>query len=399
MLAGRGRDRDGDPPAGSRHARELAGGAAVVVDVLHHLGADHAVEAPVARRAGGRRRPGASRRASRGSRARACASASTASRSDRESRSRPTTRAPRSSAPKQWRPSPQPASRSRSPGRTSSRSRSTVSSTDHLLEDVDELRGGVAPSGRGARPARAPRGPCARSRSGSAAVRRSRRPSRARRAAERAARRWPSRADDLGQRPRRVRDHREPAGHRLARREAEALEERRHHRDPRRRVLLDELGDLEDMRFDDRTRSSSPKLRIRRGTSPWSGNAAVDDLERHVLGGSIESASSIVPMPFLRSSVRPTKSRSASFATSGDGPEDLGVGAVVDDGDVLLAGSRSSARSRSRDASLDRDDPVEPRRDVLLHQEREVERALHLLQRGAGRSRSPPRGRCGAGGG
>ena len=38
---------------------------------------------------------------------------------------------------------------------------------------------------------------------------------------------------------------REPAGHRLARREAEPLEERRHDRDLRRRVLLDELGHRE----------------------------------------------------------------------------------------------------------------------------------------------------------
>ena len=45
VLAGGGRDGDGHPPARLRHARQLARRGAVVVHVLHHLGADHLVEA------------------------------------------------------------------------------------------------------------------------------------------------------------------------------------------------------------------------------------------------------------------------------------------------------------------------------------------------------------------
>ena len=54
---------------------------------------------------------------------------------------------------------------------------------------------------------------------------------------------WAVGSHHLGQRAGGVGDHRQPAGHGLAGREAEALEEGRHHRDARRRVLLDQLVD------------------------------------------------------------------------------------------------------------------------------------------------------------
>ena len=99
--------------------------------------------------------------------------------------------------------------------------------------------------------------------------------------------------------------------------------------------------------------------------------------------GSMRQGLEQVPTPFLRSSVRPTKSRSASFSTSGMRAEELRVGAVVDHRHVLL-GDAEVALDLGARGLAHRDDAIEPGRDPLLHEEREVERALDLLRPGFG---------------
>ena len=66
------------------------------------------------------------------------------------------------------------------------------------------------------------------------------------------------------------------------------------------------------------TRFSSPNRLISRGTSPWLG-IRPSTIFKVTASGNIDKASNIVPMPFFRSSVRPTKSRSDSFSISGIG--------------------------------------------------------------------------------
>ena len=124
--------------------------------------------------------------------------------------------------------------------------------------------------------------------------------------------------DHLGQRARGVRDHGQPAGHRLAGGEAEALEEGRHHRRARGRVLRHQLGDLEHAVGAAPRARSSRWRRISRITSPSSGIRPSTILSVISLG-SRASASSRVPIPFLRSSVRPTKSRSVCLRVPGTG--------------------------------------------------------------------------------
>ena len=81
-------------------------------------------------------------------------------------------------------------------------------------------------------------------------------------------------------------------------------------------------------------------------------------------------------MPFFRSSVRPTKIRSVSFSRV-ERAEGLGVGAVVDHRHVLL-GHAEEALDLARGGVRHREDAREPRHHGLLHEHREVERALPL---------------------
>jgi hypothetical protein len=52
MLAGRGGNRDGEAAAGPKDPGQLSCRAVVVVDVLHDLGADRAVEVTIPKRKG-----------------------------------------------------------------------------------------------------------------------------------------------------------------------------------------------------------------------------------------------------------------------------------------------------------------------------------------------------------
>ena len=94
--------------------------------------------------------------------------------------------------------------------------------------------------------------------------------------------------------------------------------------------------------------------------------------------GSSESASIMVPMPFLRSSVRPTKSMSASFSTSGQGRKISGSVPLYTTGTSFSGNVEVALDLRARRLTH-RDDARKARRDLLLHEEREVEGALDLL--------------------
>ena len=83
------------------------------------------------------------------------------------------------------------------------------------------------------------------------------------------------------------------------------------------RVLAHELGQLEEASLE-RDAPLEPELRTSVGTRPCAGMRP-STIFSVTCAGSSEIASSSVPMPFFRSSVRPTKIRSASFATSGCG--------------------------------------------------------------------------------
>ena len=185
--------------------------------------------------------------------------------------------------------------------------------------------------------------------------------------------------DHLGQRAGGVRDHRQAARHRLAGREAEALEEGGHDRGARRRVLRHELRQLEHAPVQQHA-ALEPMAPDQPHHEPVVRDAPVDDLERD-LARQLRQRLEQRADPLLAVLGAPDEEQIGLLGHAGDGPEQLGVGAVVDDRDVLLGDPEVALDLAARGLAHGHD-LVEALRDDPLHQQREVERALHLLQEG-----------------
>ena len=316
-LAGRGRDGDREPPARPQHARELARRAAVVVHVLHHLGADHAVEARVAEGQG----EGVALEHAREAPDLAAARAE-----------RPAGRAQRGAVEVEADHARAALERAEAVASLAAAGvEEQVAGRDPKPLEVDGEQHAASPrtrsiscaaaslqrklfSTRGARP----RDPCAAARAGSAST------SRIAAASARGSRGGTSRPGVAVacRPPRAARPRRSPppgSPHAIASLAGKPKPSKKDGTTATRPVEYSRTSSgVSRKRSWITTRPARPKRRTSVGTRPCAGMRPSTIFS--VTGaGSSESASSSVPMPFFRSSVRPTKIRSVCFATSGCG--------------------------------------------------------------------------------
>ena len=179
----------------------------------------------------------------------------------------------------------------------------------------------------------------------------------------------------FGQRAGGIRDHGQAARHRLAGWEAEALEERRHHRDAPGRVFAHEVGHFQETRLEDHALLEL-KLPNQPRHEPVGRDAAVDDLQRHTLGQERERLEQRADA-FL-AVLGAAHEQQVRFLRDRVGMEEFGIGAVVNHGDVFLRNPEVLLDLAARGLAHGHD-LVEPLRDLLLHEEREVERAADFL--------------------